>query len=157
MSELIELVRELSHWVVGFADSEWAIAVLAATAFTEAIFFPIPPDPLLIGMSFLQPKAALLFAAITTLASVAGALVGHWLGKRLGRPILDRFVSADKVDRVEALFNRYGAWAILIAAITPIPYKVFAVTAGVMDMQRTPFIVASLVGRGMRKIGSAHV
>ena len=147
---MIELLRELSHWLIGFADSDWAVAVLAVTAFTESIFFPIPPDPLLIGMSFVHPKAALLFACVTTVASVTGAVAGHWIGKRYGRPVLDRFVSADKVDRVESLFNRYGVWAILTAAITPIPYKVFAITAGVLDMPRTPFVVASLIGRGAR-------
>lgn len=147
---MLDLLRELSHWLEGFADSDWALAILAATAFTESIVFPIPPDPLLIGMSFLNPNAALLFAAVTTIASVAGAVVGRWLGKRLGRPILDRFISADKVDKVEAMFIRYGAWAILIAAITPIPYKVFAITAGVMHMPQTPFIIASLIGRGAR-------
>ena len=147
---MIELVRELSHWMVGFADSDWAMAVLAVTAFIESIFFPLPPDPLLIGMSFAHPRLALLFAAITTVASVAGAGAGRWLGMRYGRPILDRFVSADKVDRVEGLFNRYGVWAILIAAITPIPYKVFALSAGVLNMPLTPFVIASLVGRGAR-------
>lgn len=147
---MIKLIRELSHWSIGFADSDWAVAALAVTAFTESIFFPIPPDALLIGMSFAHPKAALLFAAVCTIASVTGALAGHWIGKRFGRPILDRFVSTDKVDRVETLFNRYGVWAILIAAITPIPYKVFAITAGVLDMPRTPFVIASLIGRGAR-------
>lgn len=147
---MIELVRELSHWMVGFADSEWAMAVLAVTAFTESIFFPLPPDPLLIGMSFVHPRLALLFAAITTVASVAGAVAGRWLGVRYGRPILDRFVSADKVDRVEGLFNRYGVWAIVIAALTPIPYKVFALSAGMLNMPLTPFVIASVIGRGAR-------
>lgn len=150
---MIEMVRDLAHWLEGFAGGEWAIAALAATAFTESIFFPIPPDPLLIGMSLLQPELALLFAAIATLASVAGAVVGYWLGKLVGRPILDkldRFIPADKVNKVEAMFNRYGALAIIIAAITPIPYKVFAVTAGVLGMPLAPFIIASLIGRGAR-------
>ena len=149
---MIELARELSHWLIGFADSEWAVAVLAATAFTESIFFPIPPDALLIGMSLIHPNAALLFAAVTTVSSVAGAVAGRWLGKRFGRPVLDRFVSSEKVDKVEALFNRYGVWAILIAAITPIPYKVFAITAGVLNMPQMPFIIASLIGRGARML-----
>ena len=147
---MLELLRELSHWLIGFAGSDWAVAVLAATAFTESIFFPIPPDPLLIGMSLVHPKAALLFAFVTTVSSVAGATVGHWIGKRFGRPILDRFVSYDKVDRVETMFNRYGVWAIVIAAVTPVPYKVFAITAGVLNMPHVPFIIASLVGRGAR-------
>ena len=149
---MIELARELSHWLIGYADSEWAIAVLAATAFTESIFFPIPPDPLLIGMSLLHPKAALLFGAVATVSSVAGAVAGRWLGKRFGRPVLDRFVSSEKVEKVEAMFIRYGVWAILVAAITPVPYKVFAITAGVLNMPQVPFIIASLIGRGARML-----
>ena len=147
---MIELLRSLSHWVEGFADTQWAVAILIINSFTEAIFNPIPVDPLLIGMSVLNPKSALLFAALATLASVAGALVGHWIGLRLGRPIVLKFISAKKVDKVEALFHKYGSWAVLVAAFTPIPYKVFAVTAGVLELPRRPFIVVSLIGRGAR-------
>ena len=147
---MIEFLRELSHLLVGFASSDWALVVLVATAFTESIFFPIPPDPILIGMSFVHPKAALIYAGAATLASVAGALAGRWIGKRFGRPFLERFVSLDRINRVESLFKKYGIWAIIIAAITPVPYKVFAITAGVLDMPNTPFIIASLIGRGAR-------
>ena len=134
----------------GFADSGWAILILATTSFTESIFFPIPPDVLLIPISLQQPKAALGLAALVTISSVAGAVVGHWLGQRFGRPLLYRLVSESKVERVERLFQRYGAWAILVAAFTPIPYKVFAISAGMLDMDRRSFILASMVGRGAR-------
>jgi undecaprenyl-diphosphatase len=147
---MIDLLRSFSHWVEGFADSPWAVAILVINSFTESIFNPIPPDPLLIGMSVLNPNLALLYAGLVTAASVIGALVGHWLGLRFGRPLVLKFISEKKVDRVEGMFQRYGSWAILIAAFTPIPYKVFAITAGVLEMQRHPFIVASIIGRGAR-------
>jgi undecaprenyl-diphosphatase len=147
---MIDLLRSFSHWVEGFADSPWAVAILVINSFTESIFNPIPPDPLLIGMSVLNPNLALLYAALVTAASVIGALVGHWLGLRFGRPLVLKFISEKKVDRVEGMFQRYGSWAILIAAFTPIPYKVFAIIAGVLEMQRHPFIVASIIGRGAR-------
>ena len=147
---MLELISDLSHWLEGFAASEWAIAVMAAVAFVESIFSPFPPDPLLIAASIFNPEMALAFAAVVTGASVAGALVGYWLGDRLGRPILDRFISARKVERVEVMFDKYGAWAIIFAAVSPVPYKVFAITAGAMDMRLKPFIIASLVGRGTR-------
>ena len=147
---MIELFHELSDWVVGFADSDWAALILALASFSESIFFPIPPDPLLIGVGILQPENALWLAGIVTLSSVAGALVGHWLGKRFGRPLLYRIAPEDKVLAVEKTFQRHGAWAILVAAFTPLPYKVFAISAGILDMDRRRFVVASLIGRGAR-------
>lgn len=147
---MIELLHDLSDWTVGFADSDWAALALAVLSFCESIFFPVPPDPLLIGISILQPENALWLAAVVTVSSVAGALVGHWLGKRVGRPLLYRIASEDKVLSVERMFRRHGATAVLIAAFTPLPYKVFAITAGVLDMDRRTFMVTSLIGRGAR-------
>jgi membrane protein YqaA with SNARE-associated domain len=147
---MIELLRSFSNWVESFADSPWAIVILVVNSFTESIFNPIPPDPLLIGMSVINQNLALVYAALVTISSVLGALVGHWLGLRLGRPLVLKFISAKKVDRVEAMFQKYGSWAVLIAAFTPIPYKVFAVTAGVLEMDRRPFMVVSIIGRGAR-------
>ena len=147
---MIELLRSFSHWVEGFADSPWAVVILFLNSFTESIFNPIPVDPLLVGMSVVNPNLALFYAALATAASVIGAVAGHWLGLRFGRPLVLKFISEKKVNRVEEMFQRYGSWAILIAAFTPIPYKVFAVTAGVLEMNRRPFIVASIIGRGAR-------
>ena len=147
---MIELIRSFSHRVEGFADSPWAIVILVVNSFTESIVNPIPPDPLLIGMSLIKPNLALVYAALVTISSVLGALVGHWLGLRFGRPLVLKFIAAKKVDRVEVMFQKYGSWAVLIAAFTPIPYKVFAITAGVLEMDRRPFIVASIIGRGAR-------
>ena len=144
------LLRELSDWVVSFADSDWSILILAVSSFSESIFFPVPPDPLLIGMGVLNPEAAIWLAAIATVSSVAGAVVGHWLGGRLGRPLLLRYVKQSRVETVERMFKRHGAWAVLIAAFTPIPYKVFAITAGVLELDRRTFILVSLIGRGAR-------
>ncbi len=147
---MIELLHNLSDWVVGFADSDWAALALAVLSFCESIFFPIPPDPLLIGIGILQPENALWLAGVVTLSSVAGALVGHWLGKLFGRPLLYRIAPRDKVASVEDMFRKHGVWAILIAAFTPLPYKVFAISAGILDMDRRSFLVASLIGRGAR-------
>ena len=147
---MLEVLSELSHWLVGFASSEWAIVVLATVAFVESIFSPFPPDPLLIAASVFNPEMAIVLAAVVTVASVAGALAGYWLGKRFGRPVLDRFSSSERVERVEALFDKHGTWAIILAAVSPIPYKVFAIAAGAMEMRLRPFIIASLIGRGAR-------
>jgi len=147
---MFELLRDLSDWTTGFAESDWSALILAAASFAESIFFPIPPDPLLLAIAIPQPHAALWLAALVTASSVAGAVVGHWLGHRFGRPLLYRFASGKKVEAVENLFRKYGAWAVLIAAFTPIPYKVFAISAGVLDMNLRTFIFASIIGRGAR-------
>jgi undecaprenyl-diphosphatase len=143
-------LHDLSEWLLGFAESGWAIGILVLSTFTESIFNPIPPDPLLIAIAVLQPHNAIWLALIATGASVAGAFVGHWLGGRLGRPIAERLFPEKYIVRGEALFERYGVWAILIAAFTPVPYKVFAIMAGVLGFDRKLFLIASLIGRGAR-------
>ena len=147
---MFDLLRDLSDWVVGFADTDWAIIVLAVTSFFESIFFPIPPDPLLIGIGIIKQDLAIWLGALVTISSVAGALVGYWLGGRFGRPLLYRWFPESKVLLVERMFKSYGMLAIVIAAITPIPYKVFAISAGALDLDKRTFILASLIGRGAR-------
>ena len=147
---MLELLHDLSDWLLGFADSDWAIGVLLVSSFAESIFFPIPPDPLLLAVALVQQPLALLLGVLVAVASVAGAVVGHALGTRLGRPILVRMFSESRVSYVDRLFESYGVWAILIAAFTPVPYKVFAIAAGVWHMDRRKFIIASAIGRGAR-------
>ena len=149
----MEYFDGLTTWFAAFAGSEWAVVVLAIATFLESIFSPIPPDPLLIPMSVLNPNMAILYGLVATLSSVLGALVGHWLGSRFGRPVLSRFASNSKIDQAESLFDRFGGWAVLAAAVTPIPYKVFAVLAGVLKYDRKKFFIVSLIGRGVRFIG----
>ena len=147
---MLELISSLSHWIEGFSNSEWVIVALVLVAFTESIISPFPPDPILVAASIFNQDMALVFATIVTVSSVAGAMTAHLLGKWLGRPILDRFVPTNTVERVEGMFQKYGAWAIVFAAVTPVPYKVFVITAGAMDMSIRPLILASLLGRGVR-------
>ena len=137
-------------WVEGFADSPWSIVALFANSFSDALFFPIPPDPLLIAISLPQRHMAIWLALLTTAASVVGAVAGYWLGRRFGRPALYRLARESAVHRVELMFERYGAWAVVMAAVTPLPYKVFAISAGVLDMDLRRFVLASIVGRGLR-------
>ena len=124
--------------------------MLSWLAITESFIFPNPPDPPPIAGGLAAPGSAIWLAALVTVASVAGAFIGHWLGRKLGRPALRKFVSESKIERAESLFNKYGAWAILVAAFTPIPFKVFTILAGVMNLEMRPFIIASIIGRGAR-------
>ena len=91
--DLRELYHELTDWTLQAADSEWAVVLLALVAFSDSIFFPIPPDPLLIAVGVASPGSAIWVALLATATSVAGAFTGYWLGKRVGRPVLDRLVA----------------------------------------------------------------
>ena len=146
----MEFLSDINIWVEGFAETDWAILVLIVGTFLESLISPIPPDPLLIAMSVLQPTLSIYFALVATIASVLGALLGHWIGKKYGRLVLRKFVSEDKILVGEKLFDKYGVWAVLLAAITPIPYKVFAILAGVLKLDVKRFLIASIIGRGIR-------
>ena len=98
---------------------------LIITAFAEASFFPLPPDVILIPLSLLRPQLGFLYAAVATVASSLGGVFGALLGFYLGRPVLEYFSSQKRIDQVAGLFHRYGGWAVALAALTPIPYKVF--------------------------------
>ena len=145
----ITVLHDLRDWLVDWADSPAGPIALALLTASESIFFPLPTDPLLIALALRNQDAALLLAALTIAASVLGGVVGHWLGRRLGRPLLTRLHSG-RVERVEGMFQRWGFWAVAIAGLTPIPYKVFTIGAGAFDIPRTQFVLASIVGRGVR-------
>ena len=147
---MFELLLRLADWTETLADSDWAVALLSLIAVSESVVSPIPPDPLLIAIGLTDPDSAIWLALLVTVGSVIGAVLGHWIGRKIGRPVLHRLVSKSKTARVEALFNKYGVWAILVAAFTPIPFKVFTILAGVMNFKMRPFIIASIVGRGAR-------
>jgi len=100
---------------------------LFALAFVESSFFPVPPDLVLIVMALANPELALFYAAVSTVGSTLGGIFGYCLGIIFGKPLLRRFVSKEKIQRVHNLYNKYEAWAVGIAGFTPLPYKVFTI------------------------------
>ncbi len=121
----------------------WGIFIVS---FTESIIQPVPPDPFITGGTAfgLIP----LYAALTaTFGSVLGGVVGYLLGKFLGEPVLKKFISEKHYEKGEILFRKYGIWAVIIAAITPIPFKVICWMAGIFEMPVLGFIIAAFVGR----------
>jgi membrane protein YqaA with SNARE-associated domain len=140
----------ITEWMLSFSGSPWGVVVLAGNAASEAVFNPFPADPLLLAMSFLRPELALIYGAVCTVASVLGGIVGWVVGLKLGRPVAVRMLREERFAKVEGMFGTYGSWAILVAAISPIPYKFFAVGAGVMEFSIAKFVVVSVVGRGLR-------
>ena len=147
---MLDLLHQLTDWFIGFAESDWAVVVLAIGSFLESTISPVPIDPLLIPMGVLQPNFAIFFAVVALISSVLGALVGYWIGNQFGSPVLRFFVSDSKIHKSELMFKKYGMWAILVAAVTPIPYKVFTILGGALKLPLKTFIWASIVGRGIR-------
>ncbi|MDO9225241.1 MAG: YqaA family protein [Pseudomonadota bacterium] len=126
---------------------------LGGLSFAESSFFPIPPDVMLAPMSLANPRLALRFALITTLASVAGGLLGYAIGYFAFdaiEPWLRESHYWPTYQKAVAWFGEWGFWAIFIAGFSPIPYKVFTIAAGALSMALLPFTVASIIGRGMR-------
>ena len=123
-------------------------------SFAESSFFPIPPDVLLAPMVLANRRKAWWFALVTTVASVAGGVGGYLIGwllyNAVGVTVVEFYNAEEELLQIKEWFSEYGAWAILIAGFTPLPYKLFTISAGLLNMMLLPFIVASLVGRGAR-------
>lgn len=127
---------------------------LGGLSFAESMFFPIPPDVMLAPMSLSQPQRAWYFAMLTTLTSVLGGIAGYMLGyfafEAWLEPIILSADYGDKLATAMGWFEQYGVWIVFLAGFSPIPYKVFTISAGVLQMAFLPFIVASAIGRGAR-------
>lgn len=126
---------------------------LGGLSFAESSFFPVPPDVMLAPMSMAKPGHAWRFAAITTVTSVLGGVLGYFIGLLafdFVAPLVQEAGYQDKYLQAKAWFDHWGVWAIFLAGFSPIPYKIFTITAGVISMAFLPFVIASLVGRGCR-------
>ena len=126
---------------------------LAALSFTEAIIQPVPPDllylPMLVGADESTSLIIWLWIVVT-ISSVLGSLVGYWIGKRWGRSLFVKFKAEKHLEKIEVLTIRYGTLGIFIAAFSPIPYKVLGWAAGMGEMKLRPFVIAGILGRGLR-------
>ncbi len=147
-------VRRLYDWLLRWAETPYGWVALVLLAFAESSFFPVPPDVLLIALAIALPRRALLYAGSATLASVVGGVCGYGIGLGLMETIgwkIVRFYHAEELfTRLFATFNQYSFWAVLSAALTPIPYKIFTIAAGAAQSSLLSFILASIIGRGLR-------
>ncbi len=148
------MIRKLYDWTISLAESRHALWALAFVAFAESSFFPIPPDILMIPMIIARPSRAFLIAGVAMAASVAGGLLGYYIGaglfETIGRPILEFYGKTDAAEAFAGRFNEYGAWAVLIAGVTPFPYKVITITSGWTGLDLSVFLISSLIARGLR-------
>ena len=148
------MLRRLYDWTMSLADHPRALWALAAVAFIEASVFPIPPDVLMIPMVLAAPRRAWLIALVATVASVAGGLagyaIGHFFFEGIGRPILESLGKADSIEAFNARFNGVGFWAVLVAGITPFPFKVITIMSGWTAMPLGTFVVTAIIARALR-------
>lgn len=148
------IMRRLYDWTVSWADKPQGTQALALLSFVESSFFPIPPDVLLIPLVFGAPKRWWKIALVCTVASVLGGVFGWYIGKFFWQSTQDFFFtyifSKEAFEAVENMYGEYAFLAILGAAFTPIPYKVFTIVAGVCNISLPVLIAASIVGRGGR-------
>ena len=144
------MFENLKAWALELVKNYGQLG-LFTVAFAESSFFPIPPDVLIIALVMPPTNAnPFITGLVCTVGSVSGAIAGWFIGRWGGRPILDKLFQSEKIQQVERLYDRYGVWAVLIAAFTPIPYKVFTIASGVFRLNIVGFTVASVIGRGAR-------
>ena len=148
------MLDRLYSRILALAESRYAIGALVLVAFAEASFLPLPPDLLLIPTILAQPRRALLFAAICTLASVTGGFfgyaIGYFLFAAIGRPVLEFYHAMDRYQVLKAAFAQWGVWIILLKGLTPIPFKLLTITSGVVHFSLLAFGLAALASRGLR-------
>jgi len=150
----VKIFAPLYEKVMLWSKHKYAPFYLYVTAFIESIFWPIPVDIMLAPMALAKREKAWQFAFGATLFSVLGGALGYYLGNALYDPVVLPFIEAmhyqDKMITAQSWFSEWGVLVIFIASFTPIPFKVFTITAGVMSMAFWPFMLTALIGRAMR-------
>jgi membrane protein YqaA with SNARE-associated domain len=148
------MFNRLYQWIISLSESNRAPFALAAVAFAESSFFPIPPDVILIPMSLARPRRAWHYAAIATIASVSGGVLGYFIGALLydtiGQWLIHLYGYADKMAALKETYARWGALVILIKGLTPIPYKLVTIVSGLLGYNFAMFLGLSLLTRGLR-------
>lgn len=148
------MLRALYDWTMAQATYPRALWILAFVAFVESSVFPIPPDVLMIPMILARPKQAWLIALVALVASVAGGIFGYVIGAfafdQIGAPMLEAMGKGAAMEAFNTRFNDFGFWPVLIAGITPFPYKVITIMSGWTGLPLGTFIVTSIIARGVR-------
>ena len=148
------MLRKTYDWTMSLAAHRGASWALATVSFIESSVFPIPPDLLLMPMVLSDRVKAWLYAAICTVASVAGGiagwLIGYFLFEAIAEPILAFYGYAEKFEEFAHMYNEWGVWIVLFAGVTPFPYKVITIASGATGLGLPVFILSSIVARGLR-------
>ena len=147
-------MKRLYDWVLSWAHTPYGSVALFVLAFAESSFFPIPPDVLLIALAISIPARSFRYALICSVGSLLGGMFGYLIGYMfmggVGDRIIELYHFRDNYEYIQKLYREYDAWAVGIAGFTPIPYKVFTITAGAFKIDFWVFAIASAVSRGAR-------
>ena len=148
------MFRRLYDWMMKMAEHPKAVWALSVVSFAESSFFPLPPDIMLIPMVLAKRAKAFIYASYATIASVLGGALGYAIGFYLydmvGKPVLDFYGYGDKFGSFSSQYNEWGAWIVLMAGLTPFPFKVITIASGVTALSFPIFIIASIVARSLR-------
>ena len=148
------MLRRLYDWTMSLAAGPRASLALGAVSFAESSIFPIPPDLLLIPMVLAERTRAWMLALLCTVTSVIGGVAGYAIGAllfaQIAEPILGFYGYLDAFQTFQVKYNAWGAWAVLIAGVTPFPFKVITIASGATGLDLTVFVIASIVARGIR-------
>ena len=148
------MLRRLYDWTVSLGGHKHALWALAIIAFIEASFFPIPPDVLMIPMILAAPHRAFLIAGVATVASVLGGVFGYGIGalafEEIGRPMLEALGKGPAMEAFATRFNDFGFWSVLVAGVTPFPFKVITIMSGFTAMPFDVFLGTSILARALR-------
>lgn len=152
------LLRRLYDWTLSWAERKGGVRALFFIALVESSVFPIPPDVLLVALCVGSVAKSYKFALICTVGSILGGLIGYAIGywgfEAIGKPIIAFYkgesYSELSMQKVESFYLKYGFWANLLAAVTPIPYKVFTIASGSLKFPLGQFLLASILGRSLR-------
>jgi membrane protein YqaA with SNARE-associated domain len=148
------MLRRLYDWCIAAAERPYATWLLGIVSFVESSFFPIPPDAMLIPMSLARPDKAWFYATVCTLTSVAGGVLGYFIGAvlydSLGLWLMKLYGLTGQVEAFRQAYSQWGSWIILIKGVTPIPYKLVTIASGFAGYNLVMFVLLSFVARGMR-------
>src|SRR3954471_8209677 len=148
------MFQRLYEWTLSLAAKPAAPYALGAISFAESSFFPVPPDVMLVPMALARPDRVWLYALVTTLASVAGGLLGYAIGALLydsvGQWLFRLYGLTESAETFRAAYAHYGHWVILLKGLTPIPYKLVTITSGFAGYDLFWFTVLSIITRGAR-------
>jgi membrane protein YqaA with SNARE-associated domain len=148
------MFESIYQGVMRFSRRREAPYYLSLLSFVESFILPFPPpDVMLAPMSLARPSRAMQFAALTLFFSVLGGLVGYMIGAflfDLAEPYVIAWGYQARFEKVTTWFEHWGFWAVLVAGFSPVPYKLFTIAAGVLNLALIPFVLASIIGRGAR-------
>jgi membrane protein YqaA with SNARE-associated domain len=148
------MLRRLYDWCIAAASKPYAAWIMGIVSFVESSFFPVPPDAMLVPMALARPDKAYFFATICTLSSVAGGMLGYAIGyflyESVGLWLMHLYGYGGKIEAFRQAYVEWGTWIILLKGLTPIPYKIVTIASGFTGYPFIPFVLLSIVARGMR-------